>query len=108
MFAVLAAAGAAVWYLGTRPAGGVELKAVEADIARDLPAGTSREDVRAWLAGRGYTDVADLTNAGGKVDGIQARIPNDTWFDKADIVIQFRFDGDWKLQRSIASRLYRD
>lgn len=108
VFTLLAGAGVGVWYFGTRPANGIRLENVQADISQTLPVGSTRDEVKAWLAAREFTDTKEITDGGGKVDGIQVTIPNDTWFDQADIVLHIRFDRDWKLRSVIASRLFRN
>jgi hypothetical protein len=107
-FAVLAVVGAGVWYFGTRPPNGTRLETVQADIDQSLPAGSTRDEVKAWLAARDFTNTSDLTDGGGKVDGIQLPIPNDTWFDEANIVLHIRFDKEWKMRSVVASRLFRN
>ena len=96
-FAALAAGLVAVWHYGNLPTNDVRVEEVKADVDRRLPVGSTREEVRAWLDGRGITDSGDLRNGGGQVDGIWATFPNDTWFEPADIHFQFRFDKEWKL-----------
>ncbi|MBN8907977.1 MAG: hypothetical protein J0H99_15380 [Rhodospirillales bacterium] len=108
VFAALVIAGGAVWHFGTAPANGVRLDAVRADVEQNLPVGSSRDEVRAWLAGHGITDTGDLMNTGGRVDGLWALLPNDTWFEPAEIHFLFRFDKEWKLKTATVYRSRRD
>jgi hypothetical protein len=107
IFAVLAAGLAGVWYFGNLPTNGRHLGDVKAELEQQLPPGSSREDARTWFAERGATEFGELRNEGGQVDGYWAIIPNDTWFEPADIHISCKFDKDGKLTAASAYRSLR-
>jgi len=104
---ILAAVLGATWYFGNLPQNGRQLADVKEEIDQQLPPGSTRENARAWFAERGVTEFGDLRNLGGQVDGYWAIIPNDTWFEAADIHIACRFDKDGKLTTASAYRSRR-
>ena len=107
VFAAIAAALGAVWYFGRIPENGVRVEDVKADAENDLPPGTPREEVRAWLARRGVAEVFDLRDTGGRVDGFGGALPNDSWFEPAYISFDFRFDREGKLTKKTIYRASR-
>ena len=92
----LAVAGS-LYYLAGLPKSGVRVEHLRDDAQRKLPAGSSRDDVLAWFAAHGITEVGDLTDPGGKKLGHHALLPNDSWLDQAEIDIRVMFDGDGKV-----------
>jgi hypothetical protein len=99
VFAGIAAGLGAAWYFGSIPENGVQIEDLKADAEQNLPPGTPREEVRAWLVRHGVTEIFDLRNLGGQVDGFGAFLPNNSWWESADISFEFRFDREGKLTR---------
>ncbi len=99
VFAGMFAALGAVWYFGSIPENGIRVEDVQADAEQNLPPGTPREEVRAWLARHGVTEVFDLRDLGGRVDGFGGALPNNSWLESAYISFEFRFDREGKLTK---------
>jgi hypothetical protein len=94
--AVIAAAAGGL-YLASQPKNGIRVEQLEAEIHEQLPPGSSREEVLAWYDAHGITELSDLTDTGGGKAGYQGSLPNDSWLDKAEILILCRLNRQGKL-----------
>ena len=83
---------AGLWYLASQPENGVRLEQLEEEVRNDLPPGSSRDQIRAWLDSRGFNGHGDMVDTGNKRIGYRVTISNDTWMEHAQIVIVFRFE----------------
>ena len=102
---LLLAGGAGGYYAANQPKNGVRLERLEADAREKLPAGTDKEKVPAWFAAHGITDFGDLTNTGGGKIGYRALVPNDTYMERAELDISFKYDKDGKVTESRFERV---
>lgn len=107
VFAAIPVALGTVWYFGRIPENGVWVEDIKADAEQNLPPGTPREEVRAWLARHGVTELFELRDTGGRVDGFGGSLSNDSWLEPAYISFDFRFDSEWKLTKKTIYRARR-
>lgn len=100
VFVVLAGGSAGAYYAAIQPKNGVHLRALEADAAAKLPAGSTKEQVIDWFKANNITEYSDLTNTGGGKVGLRALVPNDSYVDQAELDISFWYDKEGKVTKS--------
>jgi hypothetical protein len=87
-------------YFASLPKNGIQPEHLDTDVRQNLEIGVStREDVLAWFASRGITDVSDTFDPGGRKNGYMAKIPNDSWMKQQQVEIQIGVDGKGKVAR---------
>jgi hypothetical protein len=92
-----------LWCWGSLPQNGVRVERLRAEIAEHLPAGSTRDQVEAWFASHGF-ETWDISTTVGRKGGLGATIPNSSWWEDAEIEIEFYFDEAGRLARSFIDR----
>jgi hypothetical protein len=90
-------------YVATAPRSGIRVEVLGAEMRQRLPNGSSRAEVRAWLASHGVK-ASDIFDAAGRKVGLTATLANDSWLESAEITLDFTFDDRGRLTSSTISR----
>jgi len=104
---VLAAAAVAFWFYANRPVGGVRVEELRANLESQLPPGSTSAQIEAWIRDNGITDFGETVDISRQKSGYRAVIPNDTLFEKAEIVIMWRTDKAGRLTETSVDRVPR-
>lgn len=94
---------AGLTHLALRPTNGILVEQLETAINRELPLGSSQDQVELWLASQ-QLESWPISDDSGRKCGIGATIPNSSWLQSALIDIEFHFDRDGRLSKVFIGR----
>jgi hypothetical protein len=96
---------AGILFVGDQPKNGIRVEQLEADLNQQLPLGSSWEEAEAWFAARGLKASGIYRGAECRRVGLIAAVPNDTFLEKAHIVISLSFCPEGRLEKYEVARI---
>jgi hypothetical protein len=90
-------------YFSTLPRNGIRVEVLKAEIERQLPRGSSRQQAEEWFTAHGFEPWA-ISEIGGRQVGIGATIRNDSWLESAEITVEVYFDTEGRVREVVVDR----
>jgi hypothetical protein len=92
-----------LWQVAVTPKNGIRVEWLAADMHKRLPLGSTRQQVEEWFASHQITP--GTISDGKDLVGLCGEVPNSSWFESAEICIEFCFDSRDRLKGSWIERV---